>query len=209
MLRPISTNISVITNFGCHAKCWYCIWKGHRLENVSLETDWGKLIDFLVAYKDKGKVSVSGGGDCLYHYDKYKPWWDKFLRITTSLRMLVDVHSREKFINDEFWNNINRLVFSSDNLSDDLEFLEYITKRVKLRITHLATANTTDAMIDDYISYSQKTGCQFTVKQLVGYSDNDRYKEIMHKYPQLFFLDAGDYNLYYMPDNTIQEKFLF
>ena len=37
MLRTACPNISVITNFGCRANCWYCIWKGHELEKVNDE----------------------------------------------------------------------------------------------------------------------------------------------------------------------------
>lgn len=208
MLRTISPNISVITNFGCRSKCWYCIWKGHPLENVSLDTDWVKLEKFLTDNKEKGKVSVSGGGDCLYHYETYKEWWNKFFKITDSLNMLVDVHTREKFVNDDFWKRINKCVFSSDKLEDDIEYLMYLRWLVQFRITHLVTANTTDKMIEDYLGFQKKTWCQFTIKELIGHSDNGRYKEIRNKYSGIFHLDNGDYNVYYMPDNSIRDSFL-
>ena len=132
MLWSTSTNISVITNFGCRAKCWYCIWKGHELENVSLDTDWAKLEDFLLEYKNKGKVSVSGGGDCLYRYDLYVGWWVKFLKITNKLNMKVDIHTREKFTKQSFWRkHVNRCVFSSDKLSDDIDYLVYFNNLCK------------------------------------------------------------------------------
>lgn len=209
MLRPTRPNISIITNFGCRANCWYCIWKTHPLRDVQLETDWEKLRGFLVKYQDRGKVSVSGGGDCLYRYDQYVGWWKRLFEETSDLRMLVDVHTREKFAHQGFWRRINRCVFSSDNLSDDEEYLEYLAKLVKLRITHVVTKNTTDKMIEEYLEFQERTGCQFTIKELVGYDDGGRYKEIRKKYPEIFYLDEGDYNIYYMPDNTIREKFLF
>lgn len=209
MLRPTRPNISIITNFGCRANCWYCIWKTHPLRDVQLETDWEKLRGFLVEYQDRGKVSVSGGGDCLYRYDQYVGWWKRLFEETSDLRMLVDVHTREKFTHQGFWRRINRCVFSSDNLSDDEEYLEYLARLTKLRITHVVTKNTTDKMIEEYLEFQERTGCQFTIKELVGYDDGGRYKEIRKKYPEIFYLDEGDYNIYYMPDNTIREKFLF
>lgn len=209
MLRPTRPNISIITNFGCRANCWYCIWKTHPLRDVQLETDWEKLRGFLVEYQDRGKVSVSGGGDCLYRYDQYVGWWKRLFEETSDLQMLVDVHTREKFTHQGFWRRINRCVFSSDNLSDDEEYLEYLAKLTKLRITHVVTKNTTDKMIEEYLEFQERTGCQFTIKELVGYDDGGRYKEIRKKYPEIFYLDEGDYNIYYMPDNTIREKFLF
>jgi len=209
MLRPISTNISVITNFGCRAKCWYCIWKGHRLENIRLETDWKKLEKFLIEHRDKGKVSVSGGGDSLYKYDRHVGWWIRFFEITESLGMKVDIHTREQFTHQNFWRkHVNRCVFSSDILSGDVEYLEYLTKLTNVRITHLVTSNTTDEMIEEYLNFQNKYKCQFTIKQLVGFDDSGRYEEIRNKYTQLFYLDAGDYNIYYMPDNSITNTFL-
>lgn len=208
MLRAISTNISVITNFGCRANCWYCIWKGHKLEHVQLDTDWKKLERFLTENSYKGKVSVSGGGDCLYRYDLYSSWWQKFFKITKKLKMLVDVHSREKFKNEEFWKSINRCVFSSDKLVEDEEYLDWLRRLVEVRIVHVVTKDTTNTSIDGYLDFQRKAGCQFTAKQLVSFNDNGRYEQLKASYSDIFYLDAGDYNIYYMPDNSITETFI-
>jgi ABC-type glycerol-3-phosphate transport system substrate-binding protein len=209
MLRTISPNISVITNFGCRAKCWYCIWKGHELEKVNQPTDWAKLTQFLSKNKNKGKVSVSGGGDSLYKFDTYNTWWENFLLIANSLNLIVDVHTREKLRNqDSFWHRINRCVFSSDKIQDDMEYLEYLSTLTKIRITHLVTADTTFELIDKYLEFQNKINCQFTIKELINYSDNGMYKKIREKYPNIFNLDAGDYNIYYMPDNSVRTTFL-
>ena len=204
----METNISIVTNFGCKTNCWYCIWKEHRLKNVCLDTDWEKLEKFLTDNKHKGKVSVSGGGDCLYKYDEYKDWWNRLFEITDKLKMLVDVHSREKFYDDAFWSGINRAVVSSDKLCDDLEYLEYLVGRTKVRVTHLVTADTTFQMIDEYLDFQKRHGTQFTIKKLVGYDDNGMYERVRERYGFVFHLDPGDYNLYYMPDNSITDKFL-
>ncbi len=202
-------NISVITNFGCRSNCWYCIWKGHRLENVKAPTNWNKLEQFLYENKHKGKVSVSGGGDCLYKYNIYVEWWEKFFEITKKLNMLVDVHTREKFRRKNFWKkNINKCVFSSDQLNSDKKYLEYLSELTKIRITHLVTANTTFNMIKEYLRFQQSIGCQFTIKELIGHDDNGMYKKIKEKHPKIYHLDEGDYNIYYMPDNTISSCFL-
>lgn len=207
-IRLKDLNISIISNFGCRANCWYCIWKGHELEHVNKPTDWVKLKQFLTENKHKGKVSVSGGGDCLYRYDLHKDWWYKLFQITDELSMLVDVHTREKFWDDFFWIRINKCVFSSDNLKDDKEYLLYLSGLTKIRITHLVTADTTFDMIDEYLDFQNQISCQFTIKELVGYDDNRMYKRIREKYPNVYHLDVGDYNIYYMPDNSIRTNFL-
>jgi len=217
MLRSTGTNIpiednlniSIITNFGCRANCWYCIWKGHELQYANEPTDWDKLRQFLIDNQHKGKVSVSGGGDCLFRYDKYVGWWIKLFEIAKELNMLVDVHTREKFTHQSFWKkHINRCVFSSDRLEDDQEYLEYLSQLTKVRITHLVTSDTTFEMIDNYLDFQERTGCQFTIKELVGYDDEGMYKKIREKYPNIYNLDTGDYNVYFMPDNSIRMNFL-
>ena len=202
-------NISIITNFGCQADCWYCIWKKHPLRDVKLDTNWDKLEKFLIKYRNNGKVSVSGGGDCLYKFDIYKPWWEKLFSLTKSYNMKIDVHTREKFYNKDFWEkHINKCVFSSDNMQEDCDYLEYLSKLVKLRITHLITEYTTFDMIEEYLFFQKKYNCQFTIKEIVGYDDKDMYEKIRQKYPYIYYLDKGDYNIYYMPNNTITDTFL-
>ena len=209
MLRTISPNISVITNFGCRADCWYCIWKGHSLEGVNPPTDWVKLEKFLETYRDKGKVSVSGGGDCLYKYGQHVGWWIRLFELTGRLGLLVDVHTREEFTHQAFWRkHVNRCVFSSDKLEDDKTYLKYLSQLTKVRITHLVTKDTNFDLIDEYLTFQEKIGCQFTIKELIGHDDGGRYKEIREQRPEIFNLDAGDYNIYYMPDNSVQETFL-
>ena len=222
-------NISIITNFGCRANCWYCIWKGHKLENVNPNTDWNKLEQFLEQYKSKGKVSLSGGGDCLYKFEEHKEWWDKFLTLIEEKHLKLDIHTREKvdYLDNNwsiFFNKINKVVFSSDHLDiinqniscgrgryciPDRDYLVWLRDLINVRITHLVTKNTSFGMIEDYIDYTKKYGMQFTIKHLVGYDDGNMYNLILERYPDLFHLDDGDYNIYYMPDNTVQTKFLF
>ena len=74
------TNLSIITNFGCAADCWYCIWKTHPLRScwqTANSTDWEKLEGFIKANQQQGKISISGGGDPLYRFAQLTDWWDR------------------------------------------------------------------------------------------------------------------------------------
>jgi hypothetical protein len=179
------------------------------LEHARPETDWPKLASFLHQHTFLGKkVSVSGGGDSLYRFEQHRKWWERFLYLAHYYNMKVDVHTREKFRKAEFWFGINKCVFSSDKLENDIGFLNWVSRYTKLRITHLVTANTTFRMIDVFVAFQKKTNCEFTIKQMIGYSDKGAYNRIKAKYPKIFRLPAGDYNIYYMPDNSIRAKFL-
>jgi len=209
MLRATGTNISIITNFGCNKDCWYCIWKKHTLKNVNLKTDWLKLEEFLNKNNYKGKVSISGGGDSLFEYAKRQRWWNNFFELAHKYNMLVDIHTREKLVDDKFWKKINKCSFSSDVLYQDIRYLRYLNELVEVRIVHVVTAKTTNAVIEAFLSFQAEMDCQFTIKELIGFDDNGRYEQIKRKYPFIYYLDAGDYNTYYMPDNTVKEKFIF
>lgn len=208
MLRTISPNISIITNWGCPEECWYCIWKKHPLKNVCLKTDWNKLTKFLVDNKNKGKVSVSGGGDCLYRYSAHKIWWNRLFNITKKLNMKIDVHSRTKFYNDNFWSKINKCVVSSDIIDDLKNYPAYLNQFTTVRIVKVITDETNSANVRKYIKYANKIGCQLTFKQLTGFDDNGNYKKYKKMFSNQFFLDEGDYNIYFFPNNTIQTNFI-
>lgn len=98
---------------------------------------------------------------------------------------------------------------SSDKLDHDIDYLNYLCSVTNVRVVHVATKNTSFGDIDKYLEFQYKTGCQVTVKELIGFDDSGMYHKIKDAYPDLFCLDAGDYNIYYMPDDTIRDKFLF
>ena len=210
MLWTISPNISIITNWGCRRNCWYCVWEKHPLKNVCLDTDWEKLEGFLKMYQYKGKVSISGGGDSLFKFEEKKHWWNNLFKLCNKYKLKIDIHTREKLYNRSFWEKINKCVLSCDVLSNDISFFNYILNITKLRITKVITYETTDKNIEDFIDFCKVNKCELTFKELYGfeYKHNKRYKEIKAKYPQCFYLDTGDYNIYYMPDNSITDKFL-
>ena len=77
--------MSVITNFGCHYKCPYCIVKENNLHIP--KTTVAGLDNLRKSLKENGCniISLSGGGDPLHEYDKHieeylrmghkKLWW--------------------------------------------------------------------------------------------------------------------------------------
>lgn len=70
--------MSVITNFGCHYKCPYCIVKENNLHIP--KTTLAGLDSLREALKTNGCniISISGGGDPLHEYDKHIEWYRDF-----------------------------------------------------------------------------------------------------------------------------------
>ena len=90
----------------------------------------------------------------------------------------------------------------------DRAYLSWLSQWTKVRVVHLVTANTSFGMIDDYINFCKEHDIQFTIKHLVGFDDCGMYDMLLKRHPALFHLDDGDYNIYFMPDNTEKTKFL-
>lgn len=69
--------LSVITNFGCHYSCPYCIVKNNHL-NIPKTTIHGLNNLFSEIVKNRCNwVSLSGGGDPLWKYEQHKDWYEK------------------------------------------------------------------------------------------------------------------------------------
>jgi len=205
----INKNISIITNWGCQQKCWFCIWQHHPLKDVCKSTNWKKLSKFISDNKEKGKFSISGGGDCLFEYDKHIKWWTKIFSLAEKHNMKIDVHTKQRFYDNLFWGKINRAVVSSEKLYLDKDYFLYLKNITNVRIVHVVTKDTTINDIEDYLYFCKKHRIQFTVKQLSIYDDEGNYNMLKKHYGEkLFGLDEGDYNIYYMPDNSITDKFI-
>lgn len=199
-------NISIITNFGCEANCWYCIWKDHALKNCS-EIDYEALDKFLCRYKHLGKVSLSGGGDPLYNYFSNIKFWKYIINRTKELDMKLDVHTRIVLPKARFWkNHINRAVISFDEVTKGfLEDMEYLSSLTKVRLYHTVTK---EVNIEELLDLKEK-GYDITLKELVGADDGGMYQYMKTNYKERFyFLDNNDYNIYFMPDNNVYTKYI-
>ena len=74
----MSKYLSVISNFGCHFSCPYCIVKNNNL-NIPKTTYKG--LDNLQKEIIKNEcdwVSLSGGGDPLHNFMYNKGWYYRF-----------------------------------------------------------------------------------------------------------------------------------
>ncbi len=209
----INKGISIITDFGCNNSCFYCVWKEHKLNGCDKGNhfDYAKLFDFLNENKHLGKVSISGGGDPLYNYFGNLNFWTWLIKICEELEIKIDIHTREQITKNRFWKtHINRCSFSVDRLDEEIrEYLIYLSQLTKVRLVHVITKDSSDDLIEELIGFCDEYNCQLTLKELYGFNDGGRYNDLKNKYGNdLFFLDYGDYNLYYMPNNTISDRFI-
>ena len=60
--------LSVITNFGCHGRCPYCIVRENGIKVPKSTVDGLDKLEDAIALTGANIVSISGGGDPLYRY---------------------------------------------------------------------------------------------------------------------------------------------
>ena len=215
----MSKGISIITSFGCKFHCWFCIMKQHSLFGYNKPFDLDKLKQFLIDNRFTSELSISGGGDPLNNFSKHRDFYYDFLFPTVKKIGMpnmdgIDVHTRMPLMDADFWKNVNRCVFSIDFQRGKIineDFIRWIHDNhiCKLRLFHCVMPTTTDNDIESLISLSKELNCQISVKQLHGHEDNGRFQQISHKYPELFKVYDRNYLIYYMPNNTITDKFMF
>lgn len=83
-------NYSVITNFGCHWQCPYCIVRNTGIQIA--ETRMGATYDTVMDLADSGKMkflSFSGGGDPLWGLDIRRAYWYSSVFIVITLGVIA------------------------------------------------------------------------------------------------------------------------
>ena len=73
--------LSIITNFGCHYKCPYCIVKNNGLKIPKSTLQGLDNVLMVIRQNHCNWVSLSGGGDPLYNYVNNQDWYEKLFTI--------------------------------------------------------------------------------------------------------------------------------
>lgn len=84
--------LSVITNFGCHYSCPYCIVKNNNL-NIPKSTIEGlNNLKKEIKNNNCNWVSISGGGDPLWEYEQHIDWYKSFLSVISN-DIKIELHT--------------------------------------------------------------------------------------------------------------------
>lgn len=89
--------LSIITNFGCHYNCPYCIVKNNNL-HIPKTTLHG-LSMARKAFDAHGCniLSLSGGGDPLYQFNLHEDWYTRLFREFSD----VDIEMHTSYLPDD------------------------------------------------------------------------------------------------------------
>lgn len=206
--------LSIITNFGCHYTCPYCIVKNNNI-NVPATTLQG--LDNLKRVLIENRcniISISGGGDPLHEFEKHKDWYMKLFSILDNMgneQIHIPVEMHTSYINSGFPTYMcKRVVYHVHNIKQLHQIVKMGTEIV--RVVFVVTDDMTKEdifNIAEYVKSSNQIN-ELSFRQRV---DSD-YKVSNHLYDELkaghkkdwWYIEQCDYNLYYA-ENKLYKKY--
>lgn len=212
--------LSIITNFGCHYKCPYCIVKQNNLQIPKTTLEGLRELD--KAYKECGCniISISGGGDPLHNYDKHFDWYRELFKwsreyhskhnLCYSNPVPIEMHTSYMTNETSFpFYDCYRVVYHANTI-EDLNKIHRTGKEI-VRVVYVITKDFTLENIMDITNYVQNSEQidELSFRQFV----DDKYeaKFYLHDYLKLghkklwWYIEQNDYNLYYVENEIYTE----
>lgn len=201
--------LSIITNFGCHYTCPYCIVKNNQID-IPETTIKGlnNLRQAIIGY-GCNIVSISGGGEPLYEYEQHKDWYDKLFLILDEMDIPMEMHT--SCIQNDFPTNECKRVVYHLNSSRQLREIRRKGKEV-VRAVFVVTEDMTEEylhIIADYVKEDRDID-ELSFRQQVG--ENYETKYFLHDIllaghrKDWFYIQQHDYNLYYA-ENKVYTRY--
>lgn len=204
--------LSVITNFGCHGKCPYCIV---RENGIKVPKSTIKGLDGLEqAIKNTGAtiLSVSGGGDPLHGYstNKIVPFYHGMI-IGTCIKCNIPLELHTSYFDTEYpYGLCSRVVYHLRDTKD----LALIKRHVKeiVRVVFVATKELTSediVWIARFVENSDQID-ELSFRQMVDSNYQNTYynNELLrygHEKGLWHYIEQCDYNTYYVEGKLYTE----
>ena len=206
--------LSVLTNFGCHYKCPYCVTKSCGISIPKTTVEGLQGLEEAIRKNGCNWVSISGGGDPFYKLEEHIDWWNRLFEITTEQvydphgdRLGVNLELHTSYLPDEyeeesspFW-PFQRVVYHCRNISDLFRIKRFGGQivRVVCVVTETATIekiNDIAAIVKHHPEIDELSFRQMIDKdyQVTHYCED--YLRAGHK-KNWYYIEQGDYNLYY------------
>lgn len=202
--------LSIITNFGCHYSCPECVVRNNNLKMTPTEeySSYAQLLNVLHnECNDCNWVSVSGGGDPLFHWWEHQAWWSGFFEMCGKSWRKMELHTSYFNVNSNpevmmfpFY-RFRRIVYHLHRM-DELDKIHRVDGEI-VRVVFVVDDDMTEDEINgiaDYVESSSEID-ELTFRQRV----DEHYKETYHLHDFLlaghqkrwWYVTQCDYNTYY------------
>ena len=211
--------LSILTNFGCHYECPYCVTKSCGMSIPKTTVEGLQGLEEAIRKNGCNWVSISGGGDPFYKLEEHIDWWNRLFEITTEPiydpygdRAGVNLELHTSYLSDTFDDDaspfwpFNRVVYHCRNISDLFRIKRFGGQIV--RVVYVVTETATIEKINDIaaivkhhpeideLSFRQMIDKDY---QTTHYCED--YLRAGHK-KNWYYIEQGDYNIYYAENET-------
>lgn len=205
--------LSIITNFGCHYSCPECVVRNNHLHMTpTLEdsTDYPALAWVLFNARYNGTpynwVSVSGGGDPLFHWWEHQKWWDNFFTSCTKEGVKTELHTSYFDSQDEKmlffpFEKFDRAVYHVHYTKDLINIVRHGNEKV--RVVFVVSPDMTEDTIRDIVKLVKTSPYidELSFRQYVD--ENYQTTYYLHDFLKAghqkdwWYIEQNDYNTYY------------
>lgn len=209
--------LSILTNFGCHFACSYCVYRDNKINIPFTNIDtfgWIQLEEELKKHKGE-EVSISGGGDPLYNYDESnnRAFYDKLFALLKKYDCKLELHT--SIFDPRFpYNNCERVVFHF-TVPNQIKMLYYTDRLIclpsKVRVVYVVQEHYTRHLINEIVK--EVLACEeiteLSFRQMIkadgtiDYTLYDYLKEGHMK--DWYYIEQQDYNEYFVQDHLERE----
>lgn len=200
--------LSIITNFGCHYKCPECVVRNNGLQMS--KTKENSCIDGLARaaiQADANWVSVSGGGDPLFNWQKHQIWWRDFFMVCRYCGLKAELHT--SYFNGAIngmmvlfpFCRFDRVVYHVHTIVD-LKYVHRFGHEI-VRVVFVVSDNMTENDVEkiaDFVEWSNEID-ELSFRQRIDsyyvttYHLHD-FLQAGHK-KRWWYITQNDYNTYY------------
>ena len=201
-------HMSVITNFGCHYSCPYCIVKNNNLHIPKTTLDGLNLLKKKIEDNKCNWVSISGGGDPLWNFENHIDWYKRFFEITEGIN--IELHTSMPNVDGVPYLFFERVVYHLH----DFEQLKTIKRNHSgqiVRVVFVVTERFTKDLIDKIATYCHDSDNidELSFRQMMDnhYEETDYCREYLKEGHQKrwWYIEQNDYNLYYCENEVYTE----
>ncbi|WP_297419030.1 hypothetical protein [Clostridium sp.] len=210
--------LSILTNFSCHFGCRYCVYRenGVHIQTTDGRTfGWKQLEDELKNHKGE-LISISGGGDPLYDYNKdihrSKLFYNKLFGLLEKYNCTLELHT--SMLIEEFpYDKCERVVF---HLTMPTQIGLINNRLFKLpnlvRAVYVVQDYYTESLINQIVKYAQddKNAInELSFRQFINnHGEAEYYCHDFLKQGHMkgwYYIEQCDYNDYFVQDHIERE----
>lgn len=208
--------LSILTNFGCHFSCPYCVYKNNNINIPKTKVDsfgWEELENELKNYKEN-LISISGGGDPLYNYENNKEFYDKLFDLLDKYNIGLELHT--SIIDYTFpYKKCKRVVFHciTPTQIEGIVYLRYLLGLENIiRVVFVVQEHFNEYIVKEIVRLIKKYHInELSFRQMIGADGKPTYTlydylKNGHK-DDWYYIEQCDYNRYFV-HNHIEEEYL-